>query len=49
VNYPAVHFYLRMGFQLCGLDETLYRPSDPGLLPGEVALYFARDLPGERA
>jgi ribosomal protein S18 acetylase RimI-like enzyme len=46
VNYPAVQFYLRMGFRLCGLDETLYRPSDPGLLPGEVALYFARDLSG---
>jgi ribosomal protein S18 acetylase RimI-like enzyme len=45
VNYPAVQFYLRMGFRLCGLDETLYRPSDPGLLPGEVALYFVRDLP----
>lgn len=46
VNYPAVQFYLRMGFRLCGLDETLYRPGDPRLLPGEVALYFARDLPG---
>ena len=46
VNYPAVQFYLRMGFRLCGLDETLYRPGDPYILPGEVALYFARDLPG---
>jgi ribosomal protein S18 acetylase RimI-like enzyme len=46
VNYPAVQFYLRMGFRLCGLDETLYRPGDPHILPGEVALYFARDLPG---
>jgi len=44
VNYPAVQFYRRMGFRLCGLDETLYRPGDPHLLPGEVALYFARDL-----
>ena len=44
VNYPAVRFYLNLGFRLCGLDETLYRPGDPGMLPGEVALYFARDL-----
>jgi ribosomal protein S18 acetylase RimI-like enzyme len=43
-NYPAVQFYRRMGFRLCGLDETLYRPGIPGQLPGEVALYFARDL-----
>ena len=44
VNYPAVQFYRRMGFRLCGLDETLYRPGDPGLFPDEVALYFSRDL-----
>jgi ribosomal protein S18 acetylase RimI-like enzyme len=44
VNFPAVQFYRRMGFRLCGLDETLYRPGVPGLLPGEVALYFSRDL-----
>jgi ribosomal protein S18 acetylase RimI-like enzyme len=44
VNYPAVQFYLKMGFRLCGLDETRYRPDDPQLLPGEMALYFTRDL-----
>jgi ribosomal protein S18 acetylase RimI-like enzyme len=44
LNYPAVRFYLRQGFELCGLDETLYQPGSPGLLPGEVALYFSRDL-----
>jgi ribosomal protein S18 acetylase RimI-like enzyme len=44
LNYPAVQFYLRMGFRLCGLDETLYDPGMPGLLPGEIALYFVRDL-----
>lgn len=43
VNYPAVQFYLRMGFRLCGLDQTLYRP-EPHILPGETALYFTRDL-----
>ena len=44
MNHPAVQFYRPMGFQLCGLDESLYRPGDPALLPGEVALYFSRDL-----
>ncbi len=44
VNYPAIQFYRRLGFRLCGLDETLYRPDDPALVPGEVALFFARDL-----
>ena len=41
VNYPAVQFYRRLGFLLCGLDETLY---DPVHLPGEIALFFAREL-----
>ena len=44
VNYPAVRFYLHTGFRRCWLDETLYRSGAPGMLPGEVALYFARDL-----
>jgi ribosomal protein S18 acetylase RimI-like enzyme len=44
VIYPAVRFYLKLGFRLCGLDETLYQPDDPQLLPGEMALYFTRDL-----
>lgn len=44
INYPAIQFYRRMGFRLCGLDETLYRPDVPGMLSGEVAVYFARDL-----
>jgi len=47
LNYPAVQFYLRCGFRLCGLDETLYEPDARGILPGEVALYFARDLPAD--
>jgi ribosomal protein S18 acetylase RimI-like enzyme len=44
INYPAVQFYRRLGFEMCGLDETLYRPGMPGLVPGEVAIYFSRDL-----
>ncbi len=40
--YPAIAFYQRMGFALCGLDTSLY---DPERVPaGEVALYFARPL-----
>ena len=41
-NYPAIRFYLRAGFRLCGLDESLYDPQGPGR--GEVAVFFARDL-----
>lgn len=41
VNFPAIAFYRRAGFELCGLDRTLY---DPDVAPGEVALYFARRL-----
>ncbi len=41
VNYPAVQFYRRVGFRLCGLDDRLY---DPERNPGDVALFFALDL-----
>jgi ribosomal protein S18 acetylase RimI-like enzyme len=41
VNLPAIRFYRRVGFTLCGLDTTLY---DPAVVPGETALYFAMDL-----
>ena len=42
VNYPAIQFYLRSGFRLCGLDDTLYDPATVD--PQEVALYFTRPL-----
>lgn len=42
VNHPAICFYRRAGFRLCGLDESLYDPADPAR--GEVALFFVRDL-----
>ena len=41
---PAIQFYRRLGFELCGLDASLYDPA--GLAAGETALYFARPLPG---
>ena len=41
VNYPAIQFYTKMGFRLCGFDNTLYEPADPR---GEAALYFAMEL-----
>jgi ribosomal protein S18 acetylase RimI-like enzyme len=40
-NYPAIQFYRRLGFGLCGLDERFYGPASP-----DTALFFARDLPG---
>jgi ribosomal protein S18 acetylase RimI-like enzyme len=42
VNYPAVHFYQRVGFSLCGLDQSLY-PAN-GEASGETALYFVRPI-----
>jgi GNAT superfamily N-acetyltransferase len=42
VNYPAVQFYRRLGFRLCGLDERLYDPD--ALELEETALFFALDL-----
>jgi ribosomal protein S18 acetylase RimI-like enzyme len=41
VNGPAITFYLRHGFRLCGFDETLY---DPAVHPGETALFFSYPL-----
>jgi ribosomal protein S18 acetylase RimI-like enzyme len=42
VAYPAIQFYRRMGFHLCGLDTSLYDPTGAG--GGETALYFALPL-----
>ena len=42
VNYPAIQFYRRIGFEWCGLDRTLYAPDGDGA--GEVALYFSRPI-----
>ena len=43
VNVPAVRFYLRSGFTLCGLDTSLYDPD--GAAGGEVALFLERPTP----
>jgi ribosomal protein S18 acetylase RimI-like enzyme len=45
INYPAIQFYRRCGFRLCGLDDTLYDPDrEPTTGPDEVALFFTRPL-----
>jgi ribosomal protein S18 acetylase RimI-like enzyme len=40
VAYPAIQFYRGVGFELCGLDVSLYT----GEQAGETALYFMRPL-----
>ncbi|HWB61238.1 MAG TPA: GNAT family N-acetyltransferase [Chthoniobacteraceae bacterium] len=41
-NYPAIRFYLDSGFELCGLDTSLYaNSSDPA---AEIGLFFAKPL-----
>jgi ribosomal protein S18 acetylase RimI-like enzyme len=40
INYPAIQFYLRLGFQLCGLDTSLYDLSSKPTQ--EIGLFFAR-------
>lgn len=42
INHAAIQFYLRLGFQLCGLDTTFYDSQES--LEGEVALFFAYQL-----
>ena len=42
INYGAVCFYERMGFEWCGLDTSLYDPGE--VQEEEVAQFFARAL-----
>ncbi|HEY0739496.1 MAG TPA: GNAT family N-acetyltransferase [Herpetosiphonaceae bacterium] len=42
INYGAIQFYQRLGFQWCGLDTSLY---DPKTTPDEIALFLVRYLP----
>lgn len=39
--WPAIRFYRRLGFQLCGLDTSLY---DPTVAGDETALFFSRPV-----
>jgi ribosomal protein S18 acetylase RimI-like enzyme len=41
LNYPGVQAYLRLGFEPCGLDLTLYNGTGA---EGEIALFLARSL-----
>lgn len=40
VNLPAIEFYRRVGFKICGLDSTLY--AEP--LSAEVAVYLSMGI-----
>lgn len=40
VNHPAIQFYLRLGFKLCGFDTSLYDLR--GRSTEEIGLFFAR-------
>jgi ribosomal protein S18 acetylase RimI-like enzyme len=42
VNAPAIQFYRRLGFVLCGLDVSLYDTPPRGV--DEVALFFSRPI-----
>jgi ribosomal protein S18 acetylase RimI-like enzyme len=42
VAHPAITFYRRVGFVLCGLDLSLHDPAGP--VADEVALYFTRPI-----
>ncbi len=41
VNAPAIHAYQRLGFELCGVDTTLYLGTPAS---GESALFFSRPV-----
>lgn len=41
LNYPGVQAYRQLGFELCGLDLTLYAGT---LAEGEIALFLSRPV-----
>ena len=43
LNVPGVRVYRRLGFELCGMDRTLYQGTPAA---GETALFFARAIGG---
>ena len=42
-NWPALNFYLKMGFRVCGVDDHSYTNRD--VERKEVALFLYRELP----
>ncbi len=42
-NWPALSFYLKLGFEVCGVDDHYYTNRD--LERKEVALFMYRELP----
>lgn len=42
INYGAIRFYERIGFEWCGLDTWLYDERDVG--GNEIALFFSRAI-----
>ena len=42
INYGAIQFYERKGFEWCGLDTSLYDPAE--VIEKEVALFFSRGV-----
>ena len=42
INYGAIQFYLRVGFDWCGLDTSLYDPEDVGA--DEIAVFFSHTV-----
>ena len=41
-NYPAIQFYIKMGFRFCGFDKSLYNPVE--VSPDEIAFYFYKNI-----
>ena len=41
-NVPAIRFYRRMGFRLCGIHTALYDPAR--VAAQEIAVFFTRSL-----
>ena len=47
INYPAIQFYRKIGFEFCGFDSRLYNPAD--VSADETAFYFCKNLTGENS
>lgn len=47
VNYPAIQFYRKIGFEFCGFDCALYNPAD--VSSNETAFYFRKIIARENS